>query len=491
MSNDWQTNATNGVLSLVVEGVLPYGVTISPSNAVVSVGSTVTLAAAATGPGPLGFQWFQNGTNLAGATNATLVLSNVGHANTGAYTVTVSDPGGSLPSAPVQVLVLAPPDLVASPPSQTDPVGSSVKLSVTVSGDQPLSYQWLFNGTNIAGATNPNLIFGDLTRAETGTYVVVASNPVGVVTGAPPTVLTVATAVVCPSAPSGMVAWWRGEGDSSDYAGTNDAVFEGIPAYSQGKVGQAFVFDGASSYLQAPNSPLWNFGTNEFSFEFWANFAQVLPSLIGGDGSIGLLAHDEESGTRNKSIFGLGGGELYLYINGSATGPQFLVQAPFSPQTNDWYHLAVTKASGLLTIYVNGAQVSSATNNLAIPAANAPLTIGQADGFFMQGMMDEISIYNRALTSGEMASIYEAGGVGKCPNSQPLTISGEGFNSAGQFQFQIFGGQAGAALQVQASSDLANWSNIWQTINSNGGATFTESNATLNFRRFYRASSSQ
>ena len=113
---------------------------------------------------------------------------------------------------------------------------------------------------------------------------------------------------------------------------------------------------------------------------------------------------------------------------------------------------------------------SVGTNNLAIPAANAPLTIGQAEGFFMQGLMDEISIYDRALTAGEIASIYEAGAVGKGQAEQLLTIGPAGFNSSGQFQFQILGGQVGATIQVQASSDLAHWTNVWQTVNTNGVA---------------------
>ena len=146
LSNDWQTNAANGVLTLVVENVLPYGVTVSPTNSIVAVGSTVTLVASATGPGPLGFQWLHNGTNIIGATNTTLVLTNVSKSATGAYTISVSNSGGSMTSAPVQVQVLAPPAVVTPPPSQTNPVGSLVELSVTVSGDQPLAisvvFQW-------------------------------------------------------------------------------------------------------------------------------------------------------------------------------------------------------------------------------------------------------------------------------------------------------------------------------------------------------------
>lgn len=145
----------------------------------------------------------------------------------------------------------------------------------------------------------------------------------------------------------------------------------------------------------------------------------------------------------------------------------------------------------MFRLYVDGAQVAVGTNNLAIPAANAPLTIGQAEGFFMQGLMEEISIYDRALTSGEIASICEAGALGKSQAELPLTIGPSGFNSSGQFQFQVLGGQIGATIQVQASSDLAHWTNIWQAVNTNGVESFTDPNTTHNSRRFYRASSNQ
>ena len=100
------------MLTLVVENFLPYGVTVSPTNSNVAVGSTLTLTAIATGPGPLGFQWLHNGTNIIGATNTTLVLTNVSKSATGAYTISVSNSGGSVTSAPVQVQVLAPPVMV-------------------------------------------------------------------------------------------------------------------------------------------------------------------------------------------------------------------------------------------------------------------------------------------------------------------------------------------------------------------------------------------
>src|SRR5208282_2035555 len=52
LSNDWQTNSTNGTLVITATAILPHGVAVSPTNSLVPVGATVTLVASATGPGP-------------------------------------------------------------------------------------------------------------------------------------------------------------------------------------------------------------------------------------------------------------------------------------------------------------------------------------------------------------------------------------------------------------------------------------------------------
>jgi hypothetical protein len=290
-----------------------------------------------------------------------------------------------------------------------------------------------------------------------------------------------------------MVAWWRGEGNAYDYTGTNDLTFLD-PAYAPGEVGQAFTLNGVTSYLTAPAPGLAPYGTNDFSIEFWADFSALTPSTPGGDGSVVFIGRDEGLGDLNKWLFGFGGDTLYLYLNSPVLGPQFIAQAPFNPATNEWYHFAVTRAGTVFRVYANGAQVSAQTNSVAIPAADAPVTIGQAQGLFMSGSLDEISIYNRALEPNELLAIYQAGSQGKCSGGQtgqPLSIGGAGFNSTGQFQFQILGVQSGVTIQVEASADLAHWSNIWQTITTNGSESFIDSNATPNPRRFYRAGSSQ
>jgi hypothetical protein len=142
---------------------------------------------------------------------------------------------------------------------------------------------------------------------------------------------------------------------------------------------------------------------------------------------------------------------------------------------------------------LNGVVLASPAKNFPIPSAAAPLTIGAAQDLFLPGMMDEISIYNRALTDVEMQTIYADGGKGKCGTGQTsatLSLESPGFAAGAQFQFQIVGGPGGAAITVQSSSDLMHWSNVWQSTGSGSPMPFTDTN-NMSSRRFYRALSSQ
>src|SRR5207244_8096717 len=80
-------------------GKVPFGITLQPQSQTVVQGDTATFSVAATGTGPLSYQWRLNGTDIAGATGATLPFINVNSSQAGSYTVRVSGPGGQVLSA--------------------------------------------------------------------------------------------------------------------------------------------------------------------------------------------------------------------------------------------------------------------------------------------------------------------------------------------------------------------------------------------------------
>ena len=147
-------------------------------------GERVYFHAAVSGAGPMSYQWRFNGTNLPGATNVTLVLSNVPLSFAGDYTLIASNPFAVMTSAVAKLSV--PPSRIISPPQSTNTFrGNTIQFDVTAEGAGPFEYQWRSNGDNLAGATNQSLVLGSLQLNQSGNYSAIVSNPYGAVTSAP------------------------------------------------------------------------------------------------------------------------------------------------------------------------------------------------------------------------------------------------------------------------------------------------------------------
>ena len=94
--------------------------------------------------------------------------------------------------------------------------------------------------------------------------------------------------------------------------------------------------------------------------------------------------------------------------------PHDTVVAPWNPLLGRWYHVAVTRSGSSYALYIDGAQVATDTSIFSIPDPGAPLTIGRAEGVRLNGLVDEVEIFNRALAASEIQTIFNAGSAGKC-----------------------------------------------------------------------------
>jgi len=142
----------------------------------------------------------------------------------------------------LQGLTLFPPSLgitiVEQPQSQFVQAGASATFSITAGGQQPLSYQWQFNGGAIVGATSSSITLNSVSVASSGAYSVIVSNPYGSATsqiaylsvlgnGAIGTTPTQTTATPLPSKPAGVTKLvlithgWEPEGPASDLSWMN------------------------------------------------------------------------------------------------------------------------------------------------------------------------------------------------------------------------------------------------------------------------------
>ena len=166
-----QVASSNALLT-----VSPLGIIGEPQSQTVFGGATAVFSASVAGITPIGYQWQFKGTNLAGATSSTLTLTNVLPDQSGVYSVLVTNAFTSVTSSNATLAVI-PLAITSQPQSQSVFGWTTVTFSVGVAGVSPLSYQWRFNGTNLAGATSSDLVLSNVLPNQAGIYSAVVTNP--------------------------------------------------------------------------------------------------------------------------------------------------------------------------------------------------------------------------------------------------------------------------------------------------------------------------
>jgi hypothetical protein len=186
-------------------------ITTPPASQTVLAGRNATFTVVAAGTTPLSYQWRFNATNnLAGATTASLTLTNVQSTNAGSYAVVVTNAYGSVTSAVAALTVNVAPSITTPPTNQTVLAGQNATFTVVAVGTAPLSYQWRFNTTNnLAGATNASLTLTNAQSTNAGSYTVVVTNAYGSVTSAAATLAVASppTLNIQFSGTNAMITW--------------------------------------------------------------------------------------------------------------------------------------------------------------------------------------------------------------------------------------------------------------------------------------------
>jgi alpha-tubulin suppressor-like RCC1 family protein len=191
-NNNGQLNVPAAATNLAVIGgnsagsmaAIGEGPPVFPSRGIsrtVASGETAFLRLTAVGERPVFYQWHVNGTNVPGATNEVLILTNALPHQSGVYSLVASNALGVATNADI-VLAVWPVMITNQPLSQWTYVGATVALNVAAAGQGPLTYQWQFNGTNVLGATNENLVLTNVQDGNTGQYTVLVSNALGTAT---------------------------------------------------------------------------------------------------------------------------------------------------------------------------------------------------------------------------------------------------------------------------------------------------------------------
>lgn len=192
----------------------------------VNVGTAAALEIVALGSGPLQYQWYKNGAAVAGATSPVLNLSSAAFADAGTYTITISNPLGTVTSRPMNLTVVLAPRLVSQPISTTVRDGVSFNLSVSATSDGPMTFQWYKDGLAIPGALASTLSFAPAREADTGVYTVVVANSSGSVTTSPANIVVLAAPRIITAPQSQTVYEDSPLALSVEYAGNGALAFQ-------------------------------------------------------------------------------------------------------------------------------------------------------------------------------------------------------------------------------------------------------------------------
>jgi hypothetical protein len=197
---------------------------------------------------------------------------------------------------------------------------------------------------------------------------------------------------------TGLVGYWPFSETSGTVAedlsasGVDGTLKNGVSLDQEGVVGRAFGFDGTNDYISLGNSSLLNYGSS-FSIKtrFKTSHNELWKWLVSKTGGswLGVSYTGYFTWTRNP-------GNDYISSKIVTNG--------------SWYDGVVTFDNGNLKLYINGEEVGSWTG-VALPVTTGNTYIGQrSDNYqYFDGSIDEVAIWNRALTASEVLELYNGG----------------------------------------------------------------------------------
>ena len=214
----------------------------------------------------------------------------------------------------------------------------------------------------------------------------------------------------CLSQLPNLTNFWTADGNANDIVGGLIGTLKNGATFAPGQVGQAFILDGIDDYVSVPDAASLN-PTNAITVEAWINRTSIAGSFDPVVKKAGV-GFGQTNGYALEFIDSNIGFWIYSQTNGWNRSPG----ADVPLQT--WTHVAGVYDGTAIQLYVNGA-VAGAPTMWPGPIAPSPneLNIGRDPanlGRLYRGLIDEVSIYNRALSASEVQSLFAAGSKGKC-----------------------------------------------------------------------------
>ena len=207
------------------------------------------------------------------------------------------------------------------------------------------------------------------------------------------------TAAFADEPTAGLISSWHADGNANDSAGPNNASFVGGASYANGISGQAFSLDGTSQYVKVATPSGLPVGSAPRTMSLWFKTPRDLTTST----ESGLIQYGTDATGEMFGLITSGNAPSKLYF----FGYNYDLYGTTTILPNTWYHGAVTYDGTTVRLYVNGRLESSSAYalNTVINPVNG-LTIGnRPDLLKWRGVIDEVRIYNRALSAAEIANL--------------------------------------------------------------------------------------
>lgn len=212
-----------------------------------------------------------------------------------------------------------------------------------------------------------------------------------------------------------LISYWKMEGNSNDSVDSNNGTDTSITyGTSYGKIAQGALFNGTTSKISLPTS------TNisgDFTVSMW-----IKPPNAGYSGQ---LFTDWNTSTKNIYIQ-VDANNLLAFYRGDGTTGQDSALTTATPLTGGtWYFVVFTQSGTTKNIYINaGTPSTQTTTNTGGVTGNID-TLGQTitGDPALNGSMDEVGLWSRALTSTEITTLYNSGNGLTLPLGMQINIS--------------------------------------------------------------------
>ena len=441
---------------------------VQPQSQTVGLGANVQMSVTVLANPAPNYQWkagvigsgvytnLNNGGTISGATSPTLSINGATAANMLDYIVAVSNGLGSTTSTPPATLTVVTP--VASPTAQILYGGLTGRFQVSVANGLSATYRWRQNGVNLSdggrlsGTTTPNLTINNLQTTDNGNYDMLLTMGSQSVTStvASLSVLPVSSETVYETAVAAArpVAYYRlnetsNPGTSNAIAYDNAGAFNGVygvdvtngwsgvagprpadgfPGFAANNYAAGFITNDPVSHITlAP----WHLNTDSATFTAWINPSDPLQQE-----QAGVVM----TGTTNNSF---GGIRFYWQTNATtevidvgyawadSTGASIFWDPGFAAPAGQWSFVGVVITPRTAALYlfnangVSSAMIDGTVTGVFSPFTNAvmgfdtPQYIGtNPDGPMgtrnFLGAIDEVAVFNRAMGSNDLQTLYNA-----------------------------------------------------------------------------------